>query len=220
MDIQPLRNSSSYEVLRYAVAAGGPSPLALLNLTHEGRVLSDGAAKGVIGLASSLVGLPVDAYDFVANRLGDKPPLSSSPSPMSSAWVEGKITKIYNALQEIDPRGKVQVKTTADEMLQGAGYWGVTAGSFLIPAAGWSSAASKLGVAGRAAEYVGTLGNVYNKAATGVAVIMGTTLGFEYGNEPERNGPYDKKSEEQAAAERTKRIADYAKNHPPPSLSK
>jgi len=161
--LAPLNETSSYmTLLRAADIATTPLPIQLLRTTHTGRVAEDGLKTGIMGVVSSIAGLPMDLYHFVAERVrGTKSATPDAERTGSSAWLEKKMEGAHTSQLQILGRERPNLREgTLDGLIHLGAQIAPVVGSFFIPGVGGAQLATAGAKYGKAAELVGKgLGN-------------------------------------------------------------
>lgn len=153
--LAPLKGTSSYAALiRAADIASTPLPIQLLRTTHTGRVAEDGLKTGIMGVVSSIAGLPMDLYHFAAERVrGTKSATPDAERTGSSAWLEKKMEGAHTSQLQILGRERPKLREgTADGLIHVGAQIAPVVGSFLIPGVGGAQLATAAAKYGKAAE--------------------------------------------------------------------
>ncbi|MFA7276162.1 MAG: hypothetical protein WC043_05110 [Pseudobdellovibrionaceae bacterium] len=179
-----LKDTTSHPAMGHMLGWGmmtTPLPLAMLEMTHEGRVLKDGLTTGTAGLISSIVGLPRDLYEFGRERIkGEKRATPEKERIMSSEWIEDKLMAGYEISHKFQfGYGRPEIREDSfDGAIHATGKLVPLVGSFFIPGVGeakLASLGSKLGTVGEKA------GAVLGKTGVQLGVVDLGKTGVEYG---------------------------------------
>lgn len=174
-----LKNTSSYTTLMKAIdLVSTPLYIHALRQFHTGQVIEDGLNVGVQGLAASIVGMPVDIWDFAKERIeGQKLATPENERKWSSKWIEKKLEDGYTNHRNIIDQKRPQLREgTSDELVHIGAQAVPLIASLFVPGAGEAKIASGLGKAG---TWIGKAGDI---------VLNNTTVSTKLGKAGEIAG--------------------------------
>lgn len=177
--LAPLKETSSYETLLRAADIATTHPaIGLLRTTHTGRVIEDGLNVGMMGLISSIVGLPKDLYEFAAERVsGTKSATPEAERTMSSAWLEKKLGDVHEGHLKLLGRERPELREgTADGLIHVGAQFVPMVGSFFIPGVGQTQLATASAKYGKVVEMTA---KVAGNAGFQLNALDLTSLGIE-----------------------------------------
>jgi len=181
-----LKDSSSLNVLERL--ATQPPPLALLNATREGRIVTDGMQRGVIGLTSAIAGTPRDLFEYTRRQVtGFERAEPKDARPGTSDWFEKKLTAVYEDRREaLYGDRRPETRSPAEKYLHLGAEALSLVGSFFIPGVG-STTLARLGPLGTIFGRAGTQMNLAG-AVSAVHDLVDELRGKTYPVEPAAEG--------------------------------
>lgn len=140
-----LKNTSSYSTLMRAVdTISTPAYVHALRMFHTGQVVEDGLNIGTQGLVASIVGMPVDIWDFAKERItGQKLSTPENERKWSSAWIEKNLETQYTDYRRTIEHDRPKLREgTTDELVHIGSQAVPLIASLFVPGAGEAKLAS------------------------------------------------------------------------------